>query len=413
MASLAGDWHAWGMALEIPAGCRELLASQEGVLGRSQGAQFGLSLDSMRHRVRAADWQRVQRGVYATFSGEVTREAQLWAALRRAGPEAVLSHQTAAELYGLLKQPSSMIHLTVPAATNPAKRGKIPGVVVHRSRIIEAARHPVLLPPRTRVEQTVLDLIAVMDDPADRYDLICRAIGSRLTTAVRLHEALDNRSRFRDRRETESALADAGQGALSNLERSYLRGVERRHGFPVATRQACIRGDGGRSIYLDNLYEEYLVCVELDGTAAHPAGEQWSDKRRDRRNLAVEKIVTMRFGYLDLRIQEAQCRTAGEVVGVLRDRGPWVGARCRQAGCPVLAEELAARISPGMSREGLTREWPRKASVAGALWGAFDGLFAGMAQLLLRYGRQDRGGADLAPGLMRSPGHEVPHRQCF
>ena len=93
---------------------------------------------------------------------------------------------------------------------------------------------------------------------------------------------------------------DAGQGALSNLERWYLRGVERRHKLPVATRQARIKV-GGKSIYLDNLYEEYLVCVELDGSAAHPAGEQWRDKRRDRRNLAAEKIVTMRFGYADLQ----------------------------------------------------------------------------------------------------------------
>ena len=328
------DCHAWGMGLKISAECREVIASQGGVIGRSQGAQFGLSPYSMRHRLRAADWQRIQRGAYATFSGGVTREAQLWAALLRAGPEAMLSHQTAAELYGLLKQPSTMIHLTVPATSNPARNGKVPGVVVHRSRIAEIMRHPALLPPRTRIEHTVLDLIANMEDPADRYDLICRAIGSRLTTSTRLWQALDKRSRFRDRREAESALRDAGQGAMSNLERWYLRGVERRHGFPAATRQARIRV-GDSSIYLDNLYEEYLVCIELDGRAAHPSAEQWRDKRRDRRNLAVAKIVTMRFGYQDLRTQEAQCRTAGEVVRVLRDRGSWVGARCRLGGCPL------------------------------------------------------------------------------
>jgi hypothetical protein len=322
------------MTLEIPPDCRSLIASQGGVISRSQGAEFGLAGEKMRNRVRFADWQHVQRGVYATFSGDLRRESRLWAVLLRAGPEAMLSHQTAAELYGLTKQPSSLIHMTVPHDSNPARYSKLPGVVVHRSRIIEATRHPALLPPRTRIEDTVLDLIGDLDDPADRYDLICRAIGSQLTTAPRLREALDKRSRFRDRREAESALGDAGQGAMSNLERRYLRGVERRHKFPVATRQTRIRA-GGRSIYLDNLYQDYLVCVELDGHAAHPDSEQWRDKRRDRRNLALEKIVTMRFGYLDLRTQEAQCRTAGEVVRVLRDRGPWVGARCGLAGCAV------------------------------------------------------------------------------
>jgi hypothetical protein len=318
----------------MSAGCSELLDRQDGVIGRSQGLEFGLSAYSMRHRARAGEWQRIQRGVYATFSGAVTRESQLWAALLRAGPEAVLSHQTAAELYGLAKQLGPLIHVTVPATRNPAKSGRIPGVVVHRSRILDRTRHPVLLPPRTRIEETVLDLIEAMDEPADRYDVICRAIGGQLTTAPRLRRALEKRGRFRDRREAESALADAGQGALSNLERWYLRGVERRHKLPVAKRQGRIRA-GGQSIYLDNLYEEYLVCVELDGAAAHPAGEQWGDKRRDRRNLAFEKIVTMRFGYLDLCTQEARCRTAAEVVGVLRDKGPRVGAGCRLAGCPV------------------------------------------------------------------------------
>jgi hypothetical protein len=322
------------MTLKISAECGELLARQDGIIGRSQALEFGLSADSMRHRARTGEWQRIQRGVYATFSGEVTRESQLWAALLRAGPEAVLSHQTAAELYGLIKQPSPLIHVTVPAASNPAKSGRIPRVMVHRSRILDRTTHPVLLPPRTRIEDTVLDLIEGMDEVPDRYDLICRAIGGQLTTASRLRRALEKRTRFRDRREAEAALADAAQGALSNLERWYLRGVERRHKLPVATRQAR-RKVSGQSIYLDNLYEEYQVCVELDGSAAHPAGEQWGDKRRDRWNLAVEKIVTMRFGYLDLCTQEARCRTAGEVVGVLRDRGPRVGAGCRLAGCPV------------------------------------------------------------------------------
>jgi very-short-patch-repair endonuclease len=324
------------MTLKISAKCDELLARQDGVIGRSQGLELGISGYSMRHRARVGEWQRIQRGVYAAFSGEVTREARLWAALLRAGPGAVLSHQTAAELYGLIKEPRPLIHVTVPADSNPAKSARIPGVMVHRSRILDRTRHPVLLPPRTRIEDTVLDLMEEMDSPADRYDLICRAIGGRLTTAARLRLALKRRQRFRDRREAESALEDAGQGALSNLERWYLRGVERRHELPVAKRQAR-RQSGGQSIYLDNLYEDYLLCVELDGTAAHPAAEQWRDKRRDRRNLAAEQIVTMRFGYSDLNTEQAQCRTAAEIARVLASRGPKTGASCRLPGCSVSA----------------------------------------------------------------------------
>jgi hypothetical protein len=374
------------MTVEIPAGCRELLTRQEGVIGRSQAMEFGLSADWMRQRIRAGHWQRIQHGVYATFTGEINREAQLWAALLRAGPASVLSHQTAAELYGLTKPSSTLIHLTVPATSNPAKYGRAPGIVVHRSRILEATRHPVLLPPRTRVEDTVLDLIEGMDAPADRYDLICRAIGGQLTTAARLRRALEKRKRFRDRREAQMALADAGQGALSNLERWYLRGVERRHRLPAATRQARVQAGGG-SIYLDNLYEGYLVCVELDGSAAHPAGEQWRDKRRDRRNLAAEKIVTMRFGYPDLHTERAQCLTAGEVARVLRGRGPRAGVSCGLPGCPLLA----------------------KAEARGAGWALIRGSEDRLSYRSAVAARV-RGGADVAPGSDALPRATCPHR---
>jgi hypothetical protein len=322
------------MSREIPPDFRRFLADQDGVIARRQAAGLGISVDAMRHRVRSADWQRLHRGVYATFSGDPVRETELWGALLRAGRGAALSHHTAAELYGLLKQPSQVIHLTVPVTSNPARHGKIHGVVVHRSRMIEAATHPVLMPPRTRVEDTVLDLIESAPSFKDGYDWICKAIGDRLTTAARIREALDQRSRFPGRRATERALGDAAQGALSNLELLYLRGVERRHKLPTARRQAPVNV-GGRTIYLDNLYEDYLVCVELDGKSAHPEAEQWADKRRDRRNLVAGRIVTIRFGYLDLYTEQAQCQTAADVAGVLRDRGRWVGGPCRLPGCPV------------------------------------------------------------------------------
>jgi 1-deoxy-D-xylulose-5-phosphate reductoisomerase len=84
------------------------------------------------------------------------------------------------------------------------------------------------------------------------------------------------RERFRWRHDIERALCDAAVGVLSLLEYRYVYRVERPHGLPAARRQARIIQETG-SRYLDNLYEEYAVCVELDGSAAHPADEQWRD----------------------------------------------------------------------------------------------------------------------------------------
>lgn len=322
------------MPFELPPGCQDLIDDQARVIAARQASGAGLGAATRKNRLRYGDWQQLQRGVYATFTGSPTREARLWGALLRAGPDAVLSHYTAAERHGLLDRQSPAIHITVPACRNPARKGKIPGVVIHRSDSILARRHPAMTPPCTRIEETVLDLIKVAGGFDEAYDWICRAVGRRRTTAKRIRAALDARERFPRRREIELALGDADAGAASWLERQYIRGVEIPHCLPTAFRQAHIRqGNGNR--YLDNLYQDYLLCVEIDGTAAHPADEQWRDKRRDRWNVVHQKIVTLRFGFLDLVDQQRQCETAAEVAEALSDRGPSVGISCARPACPV------------------------------------------------------------------------------
>jgi predicted transcriptional regulator of viral defense system len=297
----------------------QCLEAQAAAIARRQGQDVGVDPETMRTRVRSGRWQRLQRGVYAAFSGDPARETVLWAALLRAGPGAVLSHQTAAERDGLIDEPSAIITITVPASRHPAQV-KIPGVIVHRSDAILHTRHPAMLPPCTRVEDTVLDLIQMAPSFDDAYAWVCRAIGRRRTTADRIRRAMDARKKMRWRRELVTAIGDAGEGALSLLEYRYVRRVERPHGLPAARRQARIRQRTGNK-YLDNLYGEYGVCSELDGTAAHPADEQWRDKRRDNAH-AVQGIVTLRFGLLDLG--DRSCQTAADVAAVLRWRG-WKG----------------------------------------------------------------------------------------
>jgi very-short-patch-repair endonuclease len=176
----------------------------------------------------------------------------------------------------------------------------------------------------------VLDLIQTAKNFDDAYGWISRAIGRRRTTAERIRLAMAARRKMRWRREIALALSDAEDGALSVLEYRYVNRVERPHGLPIANRQARIaQGTGNR--YLDNLYEEYGLCVELDGTAAHPADEQWRDKRRDNAN-AVRGLVTLRFGLVDLA--ERRCDTAGAVATLLVSRG-WPGwaRKCLRASC--------------------------------------------------------------------------------
>jgi very-short-patch-repair endonuclease len=96
--------------------------------------------------------------------------------------------------------------------------------------------------------------------------------------------------------------------------------VGRYPGLPTAQRQARRRHGSGLR-YLDNLYGEYGLCVELDGAAAHPAEGRWQDTRRDNLNF-VQGARTLRYGWPDVTAH--RCRTAAEIGSVLRDHG-WTG----------------------------------------------------------------------------------------
>jgi hypothetical protein len=322
------------MSVELPREYLRLIDRQDGVLAIGQALEAGLTIEHVRNQVRSGRWQLMHRGVYAASNGTATRGAELWGALLRAGADSVLSHETAAEVYGLVDGRSRLIHLTVAHDRNPGRCGRIAGVVIHRSRSLELTRHPVLSPPRTRLEATVLDLIECARTLEEAYGWICRAIGRRLTTAERLLTALHARPRFRWRQQIELALGYAKGGALSLLELRYEHGVERSHGIPTAERQVRVRQATGNR-YLDNLYGEHRACVEIDGAAAHPEDEQWRDKHRDRWNSVHERIETIRVGVVDLWTQQARCETAADVAKWLAGRGPGVGHPCSRPGCPV------------------------------------------------------------------------------
>jgi hypothetical protein len=99
-----------------------LLNAQGGIIDRTQAKQAGFSDRQIWHRLRSGRWQHVHEGVYATFTGALPREARLWAALRRAGEGAMLSHETAAEVHGLIDRPAGQtVHVTVPLIAGPLR----------------------------------------------------------------------------------------------------------------------------------------------------------------------------------------------------------------------------------------------------------------------------------------------------
>lgn len=315
------------MGREIPDSVRSLVEQQRGILTASQAVSGGITRNVISSRLRQGGWQRMYSGVYAVFSGEPSREAALWAAVLSAGPGAMLSYGSAGELDRLTDASSSVIHITIPDNRRLDRR---PGLAIHVSDRAAEARHPVLLPPRTRIEETVLDLAGSARTINHAVGWVTTALGRRLTTQPKLRDSMASRARMRWRPELSELLSDDMTGVLSVLEYRYVRDVERPHGLPHGQRQARSLV-AGRSQYRDVTYEAYRLVIELDGRLAHPAETRWQDISRDNA-AALQGKTTLR--YLWLAVTTDPCQVAAEIAAVLSQRGY---DRCRpcRPGCPV------------------------------------------------------------------------------
>ena len=324
---------------QLPPDCTALLRLQDGVITRAQALGAGMSRHAIAAKLDAGRWQRLHSGIYAAFSGRPDHGAMLWAAVLGAGSRAALSHETAAELHGVASgRQSLLIHVTVPRGHQVAA---MRNVRLHYSGRLDSSRHPVALPPVTRLEDTILDLAVTAATVTDGIGWILRGCASRRTTPDRLRLAMAARRRLRWRKELTAALGDAQSGVESALEHAYLYRVERPHGLPTGIRQWHVIA-ANASRYEDVRYHRYRLIVELDGRAAHPEQERWRDIRRDNES-AADGCVTLRYSWSD--VTQRPCDVAVEVGRVLRRRG-WAG-QLRQCGPECAAGDQAGRLGGG------------------------------------------------------------------
>jgi hypothetical protein len=306
------------MASELPPALRFLAQRQSGVISRPQALQSGLSTDMIKFRLQSGRWQLVRRGIYATFSGTPDRAVWLWAAVLSAGPGAALSHETAAELHRLSDRQTGSVHVTIPYNRRIAAAE---GICLHRSTRVMDAVQQGSRPPRTTVEETVLDLTQTARSFDDVCGWVTRAVARELTDEARLHAAMTKRERLRWRADLHEVLEAAVTGDHSVLEYRYHRDVERAHGLPGSERQVPFTAKDGRRGRRDRVYREYSVVVELDGRLAHPEENRSKDKARDNA-AAVGGQQSLRYDWA--AVTKRPCATAAEVIAVLRSRG-WQG----------------------------------------------------------------------------------------
>jgi hypothetical protein len=302
-----------------------LADEQGGCVSRSQLADIGLTDDQARQAVAAERWAVSGfPGVYLASPASEDYLTVCWAALLYAGTGAVLSHATASWWWRLRDEPPDDVHVTVPVSRRVRPQA---GLKVHYALHLEETRHPTLSPPRTRIEDTILDLADVpRSRAAEVIDLVLRACQRRLTTSDRLAERLGVRLKIRHRQLLTDVLAEVADGVQSALERRYARDVERAHGLPRGLRNRT-EGRTGRHRYRDVRYDPYSTVVELDGATYHPEELRESDQLRDNELVVEEGARTVRYGWRTVTV--TPCAAAAQVLKLVV-QGGWCGTprRC-------------------------------------------------------------------------------------
>lgn len=254
------------MGVEIDRALARLAGAQDGIVTRRQLRELGLTDDEIDRMLRTGRLHRVHRGVYHVGHSALSERARHRAALLAVGAAAVLSHRSAAALWGLLAW-DGYPELT----TTLRSQNRLAGLIVHRVRSPpQATTHRGFR--ITTVEQTILDLATVL--PARP---LARALGE--AEYQRLLDRDRLRALARGRRGAAAirvALGDGPAATHSSLEDSFLD-LLRRAELPSPQVNARL---GGRQV--DFFWPEQRVIVETDGWAAHGRRAAFdADRQRD------------------------------------------------------------------------------------------------------------------------------------
>jgi very-short-patch-repair endonuclease len=222
----------------------------------------------------------VFRGVYAVGRRRIDQWGVWMAAVLSCGPGAVLSHRSAAALWGIRPGGGGPVDVTVPRRLRRRK-----GIRPHYARIAEDEREVLAGIPVTSVPRTLLDLATVVQ-PHELKRAAEQAEALRLGGELSLIAVVQRHSG----RPGAGALRRVGpvRAALprSELERRFLALVDEiALPQPEVNRWIEIQGE---LIQADCAWPEHRLIVQLDSRTWHGTAEAFErDRRRDRRCLAA------------------------------------------------------------------------------------------------------------------------------
>ena len=208
---------------EVETRIAEIAGAQNGVVTRRQLLAAGLSASAIQRRTAERRFIPLHRGVYGTTSF-LPADARLTAAVLACGAGSVVSHRSAAELWGILPPVSGAVDVTLPGAAHRSPRA----IRIHRLRLESAERTQHRGIPTTAPARTLADVAARVDRETLEHALAV-AERERLVTRSEL-AALVERHRGRPGITTVRALVEKITGpnlTRSEAERRFLALIRR------------------------------------------------------------------------------------------------------------------------------------------------------------------------------------------
>jgi hypothetical protein len=288
----------------------ELAERQHGVVARRQ--LVGLGEDAVEWRLRMGRLHRLHRGVYAVGHKVLSRKGRWMAAVLYCGPDAALSHRSAAALWGIREPSSGAIEVTIPRKSRSRESIRRHRAVLAADELTTAAQIPV-----TTVPRTLLDLSASL--PTDRLEQTLRQSERlRIYDTLSLGEMLARHPRHRGARSIRECLRrrrDAPPGVTrEELEARFLAFLDRA-GLPRPRLNAWL-SLRDRRYQADCLWRDRSLIVELDGYASHGTRIAFEDDRERDRILQVEGWRVIRVTWQQLH--ESGGKIAADLRRLLR-----------------------------------------------------------------------------------------------
>jgi very-short-patch-repair endonuclease len=276
----------------IAAACARLGLGTQGAVARRQLLAAGVSRHAIDHALSSQQLHRRHRGVYIVGHLALAPYAQEAAAFLACGAAAVLSHRSAAYLWGLVRDRPLPPELTV-VGRNPGER---PGIRVHRSKHLDRrdvrTRHGL---PVTSPSRTVIDLAATNASDTELERVIAEGRNQGLVRRGELEKALERAGSRPGTARLRALLRAEGDPGITRSEgervlRRYLRAA----GLPQPVTNRKLGGWEP-----DFLWPSEKVIVELDSWPFH----------RDRRAFERDRRKDMELrdaGYTVIRITGRQ-----------------------------------------------------------------------------------------------------------